>query len=205
VLYAGQVLSRDNIEGIIRFAKKEKLFILADEVYQHNIYAAGSQFHSFKRVLHEMGPEFADMELASFMSTSKGYMGECGYRGGYCEVINLDPKVKEQFIKSISAKLCPTVSGQAAMDVVVNPPHKGEPSYENFVKERDQVLGDLKLKGRLTTETLNSMEGMSCNEVMGAMYAFPQIHMPEKAIAEAKVRLLYLLYLTIISLSSVHL
>ena len=36
----------------------------------------------------------------------------CGYRGGYCEVINLDPDVKFQLFKSISAKLCPTVSGQ---------------------------------------------------------------------------------------------
>jgi len=36
----------------------------------------------------------------------------CGYRGGYCEVINLDPDVKVQLFKSISAKLCPTVSGQ---------------------------------------------------------------------------------------------
>ena len=184
----GQVLSRENIEGVIKFAKREKLFILADEVYQHNIYAQGSQFHSFKKVLSEMGPEYAHLELASFMSTSKGYMGECGYRGGYCEAINLDPEVKVQLLKSISAKLCPTVSGQAAMDVVVNPPKPGEPSYDQFVKERDQVLGDLKLKGKLTTETLNSLEGMTCNEVMGAMYAFPRLRLPEKAIQEAKAK-----------------
>ncbi|ELU06197.1 hypothetical protein CAPTEDRAFT_162690 [Capitella teleta] len=184
----GQVLSRENIEGVIKFAKKEKLFILADEVYQHNVYASGSSFFSFKKVLSELGPDYADLELASFMSTSKGYMGECGYRGGYCEVINMDPEVRGQMLKSLSAKLCPSVSGQAAMEVVVNPPRPDEPSYESFVKERDQVLGDLKLKGRLTTETLNSMEGMSCNEVMGAMYAFPQIHMPQKAIDEAKAK-----------------
>lgn len=46
------------------------------QVYQHNVYAEGSAFHSFKKVLMEMGPEYKDMELASFMSTSKGYMGE---------------------------------------------------------------------------------------------------------------------------------
>jgi len=45
-------------------------------VYQHNVYAEGSQFHSFKKVMMEMGGEYADMELASFFSTSKGYMGE---------------------------------------------------------------------------------------------------------------------------------
>ena len=49
---------------------------LCCQVYQHNIYAKGSEFHSFKKVAKEMGGEYADMELASFMSTSKGFMGE---------------------------------------------------------------------------------------------------------------------------------
>jgi len=182
----GQVLSRANIEDIIRFAQRRRLYMLADEVYQHNIYAAGSEFHSFKKVMKEMGGEFADMELASFMSTSKGYMGECGFRGGYCEAVNMDPDVKAMLLKAISAKLCPTISGQAAMDVVVNPPKKGEPSYDLFIKEKEHVLGELKLKANMTTEALNSIDGVTCNEVMGAMYAFPRIYLPEKAIAAAK-------------------
>jgi len=82
------------------------------QVYQDNVYAAGSQFHSFKKVMKELGKPYADMELASFMSCSKGYMGECGLRGGYSEVINLDPQVKAMLHKSISAMLCPTVLGQ---------------------------------------------------------------------------------------------
>lgn len=48
------------------------------QVYQDNVYAEGSQFHSFKKVLMEMGPPYAtQQELASFHSVSKGYMGEC--------------------------------------------------------------------------------------------------------------------------------
>lgn len=35
-------------------------------------------------------------------------MGECGVRGGYSEIINMDPDVKALYIKSISAKCCPT-------------------------------------------------------------------------------------------------
>jgi alanine transaminase len=41
----------------------------------------------------------------------------------------------------------------------------------------------------MTTETLNAIDGVQCNEVMGAMYAFPRVYLPEKAIREAKVRL----------------
>ena len=105
----GNVLSRDNIEAVIKFAAKEKLFVFADEVYQDNVYADGCKFHSFKKVMFEMGEPYKSMELASFMSCSKGYMGECGIRGGYAEVVNLDPDVKAMLLKSISAKLCPTV------------------------------------------------------------------------------------------------
>lgn len=46
----GQVLSRENIEQVIKFAHQEDLMIFADEVYQDNVYAEGSKFFSFKKV-----------------------------------------------------------------------------------------------------------------------------------------------------------
>lgn len=184
----GQVLSRENIEEIIKFAYKEKLFIFADEVYQDNVYAEGSKFHSFKKVLKEMGEPYSKMELASFMSCSKGYMGECGLRGGYSEVINLCPDVKAMYLKSISAMLCPTVLGQAVMDCVVAPPKEGEPSYPLWKKERESVLKALNERAKMVANTFNSIPGISCNTVQGAMYAFPQIKLPPKAIEAAKAK-----------------
>lgn len=38
----------------------------------------------------------------------------------------------------------------------------------------------------MTTEVFNSMENIKCNEVAGAMYAFPRITPPKKAIEAAK-------------------
>lgn len=182
----GQVLTKENIENVIKFAHDNKLFIMADEVYQHNIYAKGSKFYSFKKVLMDMGSPYNSLELASFMSASKGYMGECGYRGGYAEIVNLDPEVRAHYIKSISAKLCPPVSGQVVVDVVVNPPKLGEPSYEQFEAEKKEVLTLLNEKAKLVTNLFNSIEGISCNEVQGAMYAFPCLSLPKKAIEAAK-------------------
>ena len=40
----------------------------------------------FVQVMNEMGAPYSGMEVASFMTCSKGYMGECGIRGGYAEV-----------------------------------------------------------------------------------------------------------------------
>lgn len=48
------------------------------------------------------------------------------------EVINLHPEIKGQLVKLLSVRLCPPVSGQAAMDIVVNPPVPGEESFELF-------------------------------------------------------------------------
>lgn len=183
----GQVQSRKCIEDVIRFAAEENLFLMADEVYQDNVYAKGCAFHSFKKVLFEMGPKYSEVvELASFHSTSKGFMGECGFRGGYMEVVNMDPAVKQQLTKLVSVRLCPPVTGQALLDVVVNPPQPGDPSYKQFIAEKQAVLGNLAEKARLTEEVLNQAPGIQCNPVQGAMYSFPRIEMPERAIKLAQ-------------------
>ncbi len=46
----GQVLKRKDIELILKFAAEENLIILADEVYQENIWREDRPFHSFKKV-----------------------------------------------------------------------------------------------------------------------------------------------------------
>ncbi|NWQ87815.1 ALAT1 aminotransferase, partial [Burhinus bistriatus] len=103
-------------------------------VYQDNIYAEGSAFHSFKKVLFEMGPPYSEVvELASFHSVSKGFMGECGFRSGYMEVVNMDPEVQQQLAKLVSVRLCPPVPGQILLDAVIDPPKPGDPSYELFI------------------------------------------------------------------------
>ncbi|TPP56599.1 1-aminocyclopropane-1-carboxylate synthase [Fasciola gigantica] len=183
-----QVLSRSCMEGIIRFACEHRLVLLADEVYQFNVYQPHVHpWTSFKRVLHEMGQPYADqLELASFMSCSKGFMGECGFRGGYCELVNFDPAVKAQLYKALSARLCPPVIGQAMVSALVNPPTENEPSYALFLRERDQILGDLRMKADLVTRTLNSLPRITCNPIQGAMYAFPRIELPTRAIQAAK-------------------
>ncbi|XP_069588283.1 alanine aminotransferase 2 isoform X4 [Ranitomeya imitator] len=183
----GQVQSRKCIEDVIRFAAEENLFVMADEVYQDNIYAEGCAFHSFKKVLFEMGPKYSDVvELASFHSTSKGFMGECGFRGGYMEVVNMDCAVKQELTKLVSVRLCPPVPGQALLDMIVNPPQPGEPSYKQFMAEKQAVLGNLAEKARLTEEILNGAPGIQCNPVQGAMYSFPRIQIPERAVRLAQ-------------------
>ncbi|XP_075248812.1 alanine aminotransferase 1-like isoform X2 [Convolutriloba macropyga] len=182
----GQVLKRENIDEIIKFAAEHQLVLMADEVYQDNVYDADSEFCSFKKALMEL-PQYKDrLELVSFHSMSKGFMGECGIRGGYAEFINFDSEVMTELKKLKSAQLCSAVSGQVALSIVLNPPKPGEESYELFMNERSAVLGTLKSKSVKVHDLFSRMPGMRVNPIMGAMYCFPRIELPQKAIDEAK-------------------
>lgn len=79
----GNIMSKQDLESAIDLAKKENLVVMADEVYQKNVYAENKEFHSFFKVLHEMMAKdgsYKDVELVSFHSVSKGIFGECGLR-----------------------------------------------------------------------------------------------------------------------------
>ena len=56
------------------------------------------------------------------------------------------------------------------------------------------MLQSFKDRAKLVAETFNSMEGIKCNEVMGAMYAFPNVSIPKRAQEEAKVNDNYLIW-----------
>lgn len=181
----GQVLTRENIDACIEFAATHNLVLLADEVYQDNVYDADSKFHSFKKALRES--KYSDtLELVSFHSMSKGFMGECGIRGGYGEFINFDDFVLGEIKKLKSAQLCSAVSGQVALAAILDPPKPGDASYESFMKEKNGVLGTLKRKSEKVYELYSSMPAIKVNPIMGAMYCFPQIELPPKAVEAAR-------------------
>lgn len=56
-----------------------------------------------------------------------------------------------------------------------------------FKQEKESVLNNLAKKAKLTEDMFNKIPGMHCNPLQGAMYAFPRIFIPSKAIEEAKV------------------
>lgn len=184
----GNVLSKENIKGIVKFAYDHDLFVMSDEVYQDNVYAEDCKFHSFRKVLLEMGePYKSELVYASFHSISKGYMGECGLRGGYMQLGNWAPAVIAQMSKLLSARLCPPVTAQAAMDCVSNTPKIGDESFELWNNEKNTVLKSLKEKAKLTATGFNNIEGISCQTVQGAMYSFPNIEMPEKFLKNCEI------------------
>lgn len=183
----GAVLTEQNIRDIIRIAAEDHLVIIADEVYQANVYIG--EFLSFKKVLRKMQEEhpgeYDHVELASLHSTSKGMIGECGQRGGYMELVGFSDEVQEHIYKLCSISLCPVVTGQALMELMVNPPKPGDESYEQFNAEVSHIFNSLKERAQRLYNAFKGMKGVSCEAPQGAMYLFPTITIPQKAIDEA--------------------
>ena len=201
----GASLSEKDVEETIKFAAEKNLVVMADEVYQTNVFVG--QFHSFKGVLRKLQQEnpgrYDTVELASLNSVSKGMVGECGHRAGYFELVGFDSEVQAQIYKFISIMLCPPVIGQCLLEMAVNPPKQGDPSFELYDKEYNGVKNGLKERAMALYEAFKQMEGVeigepqvrtvstssdlsNTNRLQGSMYLFPTIHIPEKANEAAK-------------------
>jgi alanine transaminase len=168
----GASLPAEDIKSVLQFAAEKHLVVLADEVYQTNVFIG--EFISFKKALRDLQAaepgKYDDIELASLHSVSKGMVGECGHRGGYFELIGFEPEVAAEVYKFISIQLCPPVLGQCIVEMMVNPPKEGEPSYELYRKEYDGIFAGLKERAYALYEAFKRMEGVECDE--------PQVRIP---------------------------
>ncbi len=129
-----------------------------------------------------------ELELASFHSCSKGMLGECGLRGGYMELTNFHEGTLEQVYKAMSVSLCSNLVGQFTTSLMVRPPRPGDASYPLYVREQSGVLESLRRRSTKLVAALNRLEDVTCNACDGAMYAFPQLRLPARAVKAAKDR-----------------
>ncbi len=181
----GQVLDRNALQVICKFCAKHGIVLLADEVYQRNVYHPTKEFISAKKVALET-PGCETLQIVSFHSTSKGLIGECGRRGGYMELHHIDPYVQSQLYKLASSGLCSGVAGQIMTSLMVKPPPTEGQSYQTFVQEEADIMESLKRRAKTLVDGLNQIDGMECQMAEGAMYAFPRLtNIPPKAIEEA--------------------
>jgi alanine transaminase len=173
----GASLSEEDIGAVLKLAAEEKLVVIADEVYQTNVFIG--KFTSFKKCLRSLqsqqaGGIYDGIELVSLHSVSKGMVGECGHRGGYFELIGFDKDVTAQIFKFISIMLCPPVIGQCLVECMVNPPKEGEESYAMYKQEYDNIYEGLKKRALALWNAFKEMEGVSCQD--------PQVSTPSYSI-----------------------
>lgn len=103
-------------------------------------------------------------------------------------VHNFNPDVTAQLVKIKSINLCSNSIGQLMVDLMCNPPLQGvqESTKVSFQREYKALFDSLKKRAGLVTNFLRGMKNVTCNEVEGAMYAFPQIKFSNKVVEAAE-------------------
>ncbi len=170
----GAILDETTVREVIDFAEENDIIVIADEVYQENVY--GAEFVSFAKVLGDRSAP-----LVSFHSVSKGFYGECGHRGGYMELRNpptaagTDLSFRDIIFKQASVALCSNLVGQIMVYLMVSPPEAGSEPYDQYIRERDTILQALHEKATMIREGFTQMDSVECFGRTGAMYLFPRL------------------------------
>jgi aspartate/methionine/tyrosine aminotransferase len=171
----GQVFSESILREICEFCEKNNILILADEVYQENVF--NCEFVSVKKCAVKYG---LNTQVISIHSISKGFTGECGQRGGYMELHNIDDELTQLLEKTASMNLCSNITGQILVGLLV------EEKDEKYNLEYDNKYNLMKKKAFFLFNKLNEIPHIRCNRPMGSMYLFPQIIPTPKIISLAK-------------------
>jgi aspartate/methionine/tyrosine aminotransferase len=102
------------------------------------------------------------------------------------ELVGFDPTVKEHMYKLASSSLCSTIGGQIMTSLMVRGPKPGDESYDSHEAEKTAIFDSLKRRAKIVERGLDSIPGFRCQPAQGAMYCFPSIELPQRAIDAAK-------------------
>jgi alanine-synthesizing transaminase len=147
-------------KGLIEFAERHGLAILADEVYADLGYDGP---------VAPIGKLDPDAPVISFSSLSKAYLAP-GWRTGWL-AIGRSPRLDDvaaAIRKLADGRLCSTVPMQYAVTAALT----GDKAHQ--VKFR----ADLKLRATLTADALRAMPGVTCMTPTAGFYAMPRIPLP---------------------------
>jgi len=157
----GAVYSRTVLTQITELARRHRLVLMADEIYDKILYEDAVHVP-----LASLAP---DLFCLTFNGLSKAYR-VAGYRAGWLAVTG--PKAHagsylEGLTLMASMRLCPNVPSQNAIQAALG----GHQSIHDLI-----LPGGRLLEQRDTAwEELNKIPGVSCFKPRGALYAFPRL------------------------------
>ncbi len=151
----GAVYSREDIERVCEIARKNDLYIIADEVYREFIYDG---------LKHTSIMEIPGMEKHAIMvdSISKRYSA-CGARIG-C-IISRNQELMSAVLKFAQARLCPPTIDQLAANAAID---IEEQYFQDILVEYDK-------RRNIVYEELTSIDNVICRKPTGAFYIIAKL------------------------------
>ncbi|MFD0276537.1 pyridoxal phosphate-dependent aminotransferase [Kitasatospora sp. NPDC127111] len=157
----GAVYPREVLEGLVEIARRHKLVVYADEIYDKILYDDAEHVP-----LATLAP---DLFCVTFNGLSKAYR-VAGFRSGWM-VLSGDRHRARSYIEGLtvlaSMRLCANMPAQHAVAAALG----GRQSIRDLVLPGGRLLESRDAAHRL----LNEIPGVSCVKPKGALYAFPRL------------------------------
>ncbi|MFI9160024.1 pyridoxal phosphate-dependent aminotransferase [Kitasatospora aureofaciens] len=157
----GAVYPREVLEGIVEIARRHKLVVYADEIYDKILYDDAEHVP-----LATLAP---DLFCVTFNGLSKSYR-VAGFRSGWM-VLSGDRQRARSYIEGLtvlaSMRLCANMPAQHAVAAALG----GRQSIKDLVLPGGRLLASRDA----AHELLNQIPGVSCVKPKGALYAFPRL------------------------------
>ena len=157
----GAVYPRRTLEEITDWARRRGLVQFADEIYSRIVYDDA--------VHHPLAALSDDVLTVTFDGLSKAYR-VAGFRTGWM-VISGPTEHAKDYLEGLnilaSMRLCANVPSQHAIQTALG----GYQSINEYIVPG----GRLYEQRRIAHSMLNQIEGVSCVEPSGALYAFPKL------------------------------
>ncbi|WP_405011803.1 pyridoxal phosphate-dependent aminotransferase [Kitasatospora sp. NBC_01539] len=157
----GAVYPREVLEGIVEIARRNRLVVYADEIYDKILYDDAEHVP-----LATLAP---DLFCVTFNGMSKAYR-VAGFRSGWM-VLSGDRQRATSYIEGLtvlaSMRLCANMPAQHAVAAALG----GRQSIKDLLLPGGRLLESRDTAYRL----LNDIPGISCVKPKGALYAFPRL------------------------------
>ncbi|MFF4344122.1 pyridoxal phosphate-dependent aminotransferase [Kitasatospora sp. NPDC001540] len=157
----GAVYPKELLEGLVELARRHKLVVYADEIYDKILYDGVEH-----TPLATLAP---DLFCVTFNGMSKSYR-VAGFRSGWM-VLSGDRHRARSYIEGLnvlaSMRLCANMPAQHAVAAALG----GRQSIRDLVLPGGRLLASRDAAYRL----LNEIPGVSCVKPKGALYAFPRL------------------------------
>lgn len=157
----GAVYSEEVLQGIIALARKHNLIIFSDEIYDKILYDQAQHIPTARLA--------NDVLIITMGGLSKNYR-IAGFRAGWMVITG--PKFHaEDYLEGLnilsSMRLCANVPAQHAIQTALG----GYQSINELIKGDGRLLKQRNLAYKM----INSIDGLSCNQAMGALYFFVKV------------------------------
>ena len=157
----GALYSDDLLKGILEIARKHRLIVFADEIYDKVLYDGAK--HTSIAALSD------DVLTITLNGLSKNYRA-CGYRAGWM-VVSGEKSHAQDYIEGLdilaSMRLCANVPAQYAIQTALG----GYQSIDDLVLP----TGRLGKQRDLAHELITQIPGVTCVKPKAAMYLFPRL------------------------------